>query len=96
VLHFDLDGGSDLGHLGLYQDGSGVPLRVVLGKDGKGLIVAVLGDEPTGRFGQEVDEDDLQKRRAHLHQRRHTPTPVSGNLSGADRNSSRDNGADEV
>ena len=54
VLHFNLDGGSNLCHLGLNKDGVSISFGVVLGQDSKSLIVAIFADKPTWAFRQEA------------------------------------------
>ena len=49
LLH--LDGVADLVELELHGGVVDVAVGVVLGEDRKGLVIAVMGDQPTGRFG---------------------------------------------
>ena len=44
VLHLDFDRGSDLCHLGLYEDGVRVAFGMVFCKDSESLIVPVAAD----------------------------------------------------
>lgn len=48
VLEFELDGGANLGHFGLYKNRAGIAFGVVLGQNGERFIVAILTDKPTG------------------------------------------------
>jgi hypothetical protein len=57
VLHLNLDGGSDLGHLGLDEDGVGIAFSVVFSKNGEGFIITVFADKPTWALWQKTDDD---------------------------------------
>jgi len=53
------DGGNHLLVLELNERSIGVTLSVVLGKDGTGLFVPAVRDQPTGGLGDDPYEDDL-------------------------------------
>ena len=54
VLHLELDGGLDLGHLGEDDVVVRIIFAMVLDEDGERLIVSVLADEPTGAFWEKA------------------------------------------
>lgn len=55
VVHFDLDGGADLGHFCFDEDGVCVAFSVVFGEDSLGFLVTVAADEPSRTFGKRAD-----------------------------------------
>lgn len=54
VLQLELDGGSNLGHLGLHNGGVGITFSVEFGKDRKCLILAILADKPPRAFREQA------------------------------------------
>jgi hypothetical protein len=57
VFHLNLDGGSDLGHLSLDENGVGISFSVVFSKNSKGFIITVFADKPTWTLWQKTDDD---------------------------------------
>lgn len=53
LLEFDLDGALDLRQFGLDDNRVAVALRVVLGENVEGVVVAVLTDQVSGAFREE-------------------------------------------
>jgi len=60
VLELELDGRSDLGHLGLDKDRGSIAFSVVLGENSECLVIAVLADEPTGALGDHASHLSVQ------------------------------------
>jgi len=95
-LHLRANGLADLHDLSLDEERAGVALSVVLDEHLSGLLIAVLGDEVTGRLGEEEDGGNLQDRGADLQQRGQAPGPVVGNVGGAQSDGRGENLTDEV
>ena len=60
LLHLELDGGSDLGHLCLDEYRVGVAFGVVLCKYSESLLVTILADQPPRALWQEEHGADLK------------------------------------
>lgn len=82
-LHLGSDGLANLRDLSLNKKRAGITLSVVLDQDGAGLIITVLGNEVTGRLGEEENSADLEEGGADLEQGRDTPGPIALDISGS-------------
>lgn len=56
-----MDGFADLSEFGNDEGIVAVAFRVVFDQDIECFLGTVLGNEPTGRFGDEPDEGDLEQ-----------------------------------
>jgi hypothetical protein len=92
VEEFKTEGLLDLGILELNGRVVDVAVGVVLAQHGERLFVALLGDQPTRRLGDPVDENELDDRGSGLGKGRNTPAPVVVNTLGAECQPCADNG----
>jgi len=69
-----------------------VAVRVVLSKHLKGLLVPLLGDQPTGRLRDEPDERQLDDGGGGLGKGRNSPAPVAVNALGTESQPGADDG----
>lgn len=60
MLQLELDDGFDLSHLSLDNGRVCVAFSMVLGKDGKGLVLTVLADKPPRAFREHEDGANLE------------------------------------
>lgn len=56
---------------------------MVVGQDLACLCTAAVGDEPSGRFGEEVNGKELGRGQGTLKEGRDAPGPCGGDLEGA-------------
>ncbi len=64
---------------------------MILGKNMKSFVVAVLRNEPSGRLRNQQQAEKLDRRKETLHERRHTPAPATLHK---ERTKSQDSGQD--
>jgi hypothetical protein len=60
-----------------------ITVGVVMGKDSLGLLITLLGDEPTWRFWDPVDECELDNSWQALEKGESSPRPVVGDGGGS-------------
>lgn len=94
VLLLERDGLLDLVILNIDQLIILVTRGVVLGQDSLGLGVLPLGDQPSRRFRDEPDEEDLEQRRDRLQEAGHAPSPVTNDIVCPERYPGTDEGAE--
>lgn len=91
-LLLELESGVDLLDFELDQLVLLISIRVGPCEDVKSLFGFTLGDEETGRFVDEPDEDELEDRRQGLYERRDSPRPVTLDLKSTKGEPRCDNG----
>ncbi len=72
-----------------------ITVGVVTGEDDLCLLITAAVDQPTRRFGEEPDEEELDDRRQTLEGRRDTPRPVVVDAEGTEGGPGGDDGARE-
>jgi hypothetical protein len=68
---------------------------VVLGQEGKSLVIATLSHKPTGRLGEEKSGANYNASGGTLKDERKTPRPVGGDATCAEGDTSSRNGTSE-
>lgn len=93
-LELEPEGLLDLVELELDGGMVGVAVCVILGEDGQGLVVLILGHQVTRRFGHPEDEEELDHRGKGLEEGRNTPGPVALEVIGAKADPGDNQGTD--
>jgi hypothetical protein len=94
VLEFETESLLDLGVFKLDSGVVDVAVGVVLSEHLKGLLVPLLGDQPTWRLWDEPDESKLDDGRSSLGEGWDPPAPVAVNALGTESQPGADNGTD--
>ena len=94
VEELEAKGLLDLGVLELNGRVVDVAVGVVLAQHGERLFVALLGDQPTRRLRDPVDEDELNNGGSSLSKGRNAPAPVVVDTLGAECQPCADDGTD--
>jgi hypothetical protein len=84
VLELEAEGLLDLSVFELNCSVVGIAVGVVLGKDVKGFLVPLLGDQPTWGLGDKPDSGQLDDGRSGLGKGGNTPAPIAVNALGTE------------
>jgi len=92
VLELEAESLFDFSKLELNCIVVGITVGMVLGKDVKGFLVSLLGNQPTWRLGNEPDGGQLDDGRRSLGKSRNTPAPVALNALSTESQPGANNG----